>query len=229
VREALAAEAQRLDAYMLISGTRGVSAEEFLNVNVMISSNGNVVGEYAKRHPVPFGEFVPLRAALDFIPQLDRVPRDMVRGEEAAVFELPGGTLGSLISFEGSFARLMRDEIEAGAELMVVATNESTYIDSPASDQLINLTRVNAAAMGVDLVHAAITGRSVIVKADGELIGSTEVLTTEVLLGEVRFRTAGPTLYARFGDWLLLVALAAAAAALLVPGEGRPERGHKGP
>ena len=229
VREALAAEAQRLDAYMLISGTRGVSAEEFLNVNVMISSNGNVVGEYAKRHPVPFGEFVPLRAALDFIPQLDRVPRDMVRGEEAAVFELPGGTLGSLISFEGSFARLMRDEIEAGAELMVVATNESTYIDSPASDQLINLTRVNAAAMGVDLVHAAITGRSVIVKADGELIGSTDVLTTEVLLGEVRFRTAGPTLYARIGDWLLLVSLAAAAAALLVPGEGRPERGRKGP
>jgi apolipoprotein N-acyltransferase len=228
VLEELAAEAQRLDAYMLISGTRGVSPEEFLNVNVMISSNGNIVGEYAKRHPVPFGEFVPLRAALDFIPQLDRVPRDMARGEEAVVFELPGGTLGSLISFEGSFARLMRDEIDAGAELMVVATNESTYIDSPASDQLINITSVNAAAMGVDLVLAAITGRSVIMKADGELVGSTGVLTTEVLLGEVQFRTAGKTLYARFGDWLLLVSWAAAAAALLVPGEGRPERGRKG-
>jgi apolipoprotein N-acyltransferase len=189
-----------------------------------MNQRGNIVGEYAKRHPVPFGEYVPLRAALDFIPQLDRVPRDMARGEEAVVFELPGGTLGSVISFEGSFARLMRDEVKAGAELMVVATNESTYIDSPASDQLINLTRVNAAAVGVDLVHAAITGRSVIVKADGEVVASTDVLTTEVLLGEVQFRNAGPTLYARFGDWLLLVSLAAAAAALLVPGEGRPER-----
>ena len=228
VSEAISAEAQRLDAYMLISGTRGVSAEEFLNVNVMISSNGNIIGEYAKRHPVPFGEFVPLRAALDFIPQLDRVPRDMVRGEEAVVFEMPGGTLGSVISFEGSFSRIMRDEIEAGAELMVVATNESTYIDSPASDQLINLTRVNAAALGVDLVHAAITGRSVIMKADGELVAASGVLTTEVLLGDFQFRTAGMTLFARFGDWLLLVSWAAAAAALLVPGEGRPERGHKG-
>ncbi len=39
-------------------------------------------------------------------------------------------------------------------------------------------------------------------------------------------RTDGPTLYARFGDWLLLLALVAAAAAVAIPGEGRPEFGR---
>ena len=65
-----------------------------------------------------------LRVAVEYseedkVPQLDRVPRDMVRGEEAVVFEMPGGTLGSVISFEGSFSRIMRDEIEADLRVLL--------------------------------------------------------------------------------------------------------------
>ena len=226
VRAAIAAEATRLEAYFLISGTRSVSAEEFLNINMMFDPSGQKIGEYAKRHPVPFGEFVPLRDFLDFIPQLDQVPRDMKKGDEAVVFDLPQGVVGSVISFEGAFPRRVRSEVNAGAQVLVVATNESTWGSAEASDQFIGLTRVNAAAMGQDLVHAAITGRSAFITADGTLGETTGLLTTEILEGEVRMRTDGPTLYARFGDWLLLLALVAAAAAVAIPGEGRPEFGR---
>ncbi len=225
VRAAIVSEASRLDAYFLVSGTRSVSAEEFLNVNVMYDPAGRKIGEYAKRHPVPFGEYVPLRDLLAFIPQLDQVPRDMVRGDRAVVFELPQGLIGSVISFEGAFPRRMRSEVEAGAQAMIVSTNESTWGTSEASDQFIGLTRVNAAAFGQDVVHAAITGKSVFIKADGTLSESTGLLTAEILIGEIRLRTDGTTVYGRFGDWLLFLAMASAIAAIAIPGEGRPEFG----
>ena len=207
-----------------MSGTRSVSTEEFANVNVVYAPNGRKVGEYAKRHPVPFGEFVPLRGVLDFIPQLDRVPRDMVRGEGPVVFRTTDGLIGSLISFEGGFPRLVRSEVRAGAQVLVVTTNESTYLDSEASDQFIDITRVNAAAVGQDLVHAAITGKSAFITAAGDIEATSDLLTAEVLYGQVSYRVAGMTVFARLGDWVLLVAIAAAVAAVAVPGEGRPDR-----
>jgi apolipoprotein N-acyltransferase len=224
VETAIADQAQRIGAYFLVSGTRSVSPREFANVNVVYAPNGRKVGEYAKRHPVPFGEFVPLRGVLDFIPQLDRVPRDMVRGDGPVVFRTTDGLIGSLISFEGGFPRLVRSEVRAGAQVLVLTTNESTYLDSEASDQFIDITRVNAAAVGQDLVHAAITGKSAFISAAGDIKATSGLLTAEVLYGQVSYRVAGMTVFARLGDWVLLVAIAAAVAAVVVPGEGRPER-----
>jgi apolipoprotein N-acyltransferase len=228
VRAELKDEASRLGAYILASGTERVGDTEFLNLNIVYSPFGAEVGRYAKRHPVPFGEFVPFRGLLDFIPQLDQVPRDMVPGDEPVVFPVKEGVVGSVISFEGAFPRYLRDEARSGSQLMVVTSNESSYGNAPASDQFIGLTRVNAAAVGQDLVHAAITGKSTFISADGEVGDTTDLFTEEILLGVVHFRTAGLTLYARFGDWMLLVAAAGAVAAVMVPGEGRPEGGLRG-
>ena len=88
----------------------------------------------------------------------------------------------------------------------------------------LGLARVNAAAVGQDLVHAAITGKSTFISASGEVGEATELFEELVLFGEVRFRDAGRTLYTRLGDWLAIVAIAGSLAAVLVPGEGRPER-----
>jgi apolipoprotein N-acyltransferase len=150
----------------------------------------------------------------------------MVRGEEAVVFNLPQGIIGSVISFEGAFPRRLRSEVDAGAEVLIVATNESTWGDAEAADQFIGLTRVNAAAFGQDLVHAAITGKSTFIGADGSVGDTTGLLTREILFGEVHMRTSGKTPYARFGDWVLFLALIAAVAAVAIPGEGRPEFGR---
>ena len=177
-------------------------------MNLLLNPDGQIVGEYWKRHPVPFGEYVPLRPLFDWIPALDQVPRDLERGTENTVFELPQGTLGSVISFEGAFPRSTRPFAQAGAELLVVATNKASFGNTPVSDQFIGMTRMRAAELGLDLVHAAITGKSAFIEADGTIVSQTEVFEAEVLLGTVHFRTAGPTPYARFGDWLQYLAIA---------------------
>lgn len=226
VREELALEAVRLNAHMLISGTRSIGTDEFENANVLFTPDGLIAGEYLKRHPVPFGEYVPLRPLFGFIPALDAVPRDMIRGTEPVVFRIKGGSVGSVISFEGAFSRHVRSEAVAGAELIVVTTNEGSFGEGAASDQLIAMATVNAAEVGMDLVHAAVTGKSAIVLADGTVEGESGLFTAEVLRGNVRFRTAGPTLFARLGDWLQYVAIIAGAVAIAWPSEAR--RGRSG-
>ena len=124
----------------------------------------------------------------------------------------------SVISFEGAFARSMRSIAKAGAQTMVVATNESSFGISAAADQLIGLVRVNAAGIGLDVAHAAITGKSTFVTGAGEVGRETELLETTVLYGSVRFNADGPTVWVRFGDWLAALAVVAAVIALAVPG-----------
>ena len=192
------------------------------------SPEGVKIGEYAKQHPVPFGEYVPLRSMLGFIPQLDQVPRDMVRGTEPVVFpmtlsddgEQTQWQLGSVISFEGAFPRSVHAVADAGSQLVVVATNESSYGETATSDQLIDMTKVNAAAIGQDLVHAAITGKSTFITAAGSVGETTEVFTEGVIYGDVAMRSAGPTVFTRFPNWVTLLAIIGLVGALLWPGEG---------
>lgn len=218
VRNEIAEQARRLDAYILVSGTRIVGDSQFLNFNIMYSPEGIAIGEYHKRHPVPFGEYVPLRGLLGFVPQLDQVPRDMIIGEEPVVFPTDFGTVGSVISFEGAFARSMRSVARAGAETMVIATNESSFGYSPASDQLIGLARVNAAAIGFDTALGAITGKSTFITGDGSVGQTTELFEESVLYGSVQFNVGAQTIWVRFGDWLALLAVLAAVAVIALPG-----------
>ncbi|MDA2979494.1 MAG: apolipoprotein N-acyltransferase [Actinomycetota bacterium] len=225
VRTAIAEQARRLDAYMLISGTRTVGQSEFVNFNIVYSPEGVKIGEYRKRHPVPFGEYVPLRGLLGFIPQLDQVPRDMVSGTEPVVFATEQGVLGSVISFEGAFARSMRSIARAGAESMVIATNEASFGDSAASDQLIGLARVNAAAVGLDTALGAITGKSTFITGAGSVGPRTDLFEEVVQYGSLQFRFGDQTVWVRFGDWMALLAVLGAVAVTALPGDRTAPQG----
>lgn len=208
VGDAISAQAARISAVLLAGGDRPVSDTEWINANVVWNSDGQLVGEYRKRHPVPFGEYVPARSLFDWIPDLSRVPRDMIRGDGPVVFDVDGGSFGSVISFESSFARYSREHVRAGADLLVVATSQASYPFSDASDQLIGMTRMRSAELGVDVVHGSVTGRSTFITDGGEVGERTGLAEITSLRGVVQMRTDGLTLYARFGDWVQLVGIA---------------------
>ncbi len=216
IRAQIGAEARRIGAVFLVGGDRPVSETEWINANVVFDASGQIVGEYRKQHPVPFGEYIPARRLFDWIPDLRRVPRDMIRGAGPVVFDEGFGPFGSVISFESSFSRYIRQHMNAGARLMVVATSQASYPYSTASDQLIGMTRMHAAEAGVDLIHSAVTGRSTFITGDGAVGERTELVESTVITGAVRLHEGGPTLYTRFGDWAQYLAIVLAAAAVLV-------------
>lgn len=209
-------QASRIGAYLMAGGTRPGPPGTFDNYNILFDPEGEIVGEYMKQHPVPFGEFVPFRRVLEFVPQLSQVPNDMNRGPGPVVWPITvGGTdgvLGSVISFEGAFARHSRAEVKAGAQLLIVATNEGSYGVSPASDQLIGMVRMSAASLGVDVIHVAVTGKSTIIRADGSYRRTTDLFTQDILTGVVNLQESPRTLYAVVGDWLQLIAIVGAIA-----------------
>ena len=102
---------------------------------------------------------------------------------------------------------------------MVIATNESSYGVSAASDQLIALAKVNAAAVGLDTALAAITGKSTFILGDGTVGPTTNQLEEVVLYGSLQFRVGPQTIWVRFGDWLAMVAMVVALAVVALPGE----------
>ena len=229
VASQMGGEALRIGAYLLAGGTRPAGPGFFDNYNVVFAPDGSIIGEYRKTHPVPFGEFVPMRELLEIVPQLDQVPNDMRRGDGPVVFPIEvrsgRGLLGSVISFEGAFIRTMRGEVGAGADLLVVATNEGSYGRGPASDQLIGMVRMGAASLGMDVVQVAVTGRSTIIRADGSVGKRTALFEPAVVIDRVHLQDSRRTLYAATGDWLQL-AFIASAVLVAVSARGR-SRGFK--
>ena len=203
---AVAGAARAVDAPMIVGGNLDIDPQRYKVMAFHVSQEGDVVDSYQKTHLVPFGEYVPARASLDWLPMLAQVPRDAVAGAETTIFEVAGGAVAPVISFEGDFGSLVRRRIDAGGRLLVVATNTSTWEESWASAQHVAFSQVRAAENGVWVVHGALSGISAFISPDGRVVRSTDLWDATTSTATVRFAT-DPTFYARTGDWLPLVCL----------------------
>jgi apolipoprotein N-acyltransferase len=95
--------------------------------------------------------------------------------------------------------------VTAGANFIVVATNEGSYGTTPGSDQFIGMTRMRAAELGLDVVHAAVTGKSTFIDHLGVYGQTTGLGTEEILYGGVHWGRAA-SIYARTGDVVMVLA-----------------------
>ena len=197
---------------------------DLINANLFFRSNGQLEGTYAKQHPVPFGEYVPLRSLLvPLVKELERVPFDMVSGTESTTFTIDEGTFGSVICYESTYPDLVRKFVRNGARLLIVSTNNSSFNRTAASAQHVAFSQLRAAENRMWVAHAAISGISAVVAPDGKVVGRTELFSEDVLLPTVRFAT-GITFYARWGDWLPIGILLILGAVALAEVLGRLRR-----
>ena len=201
VQNDISTEALRLDSYFLIGGDRPVQKKYFENYGVFINKKGDIVDQYLKQHPVPFGEYIPFRKYLDWIPPLALVPRDMIRGDGQKIFMVNDTKISTVISFEGSFQRYIRNSVLDGAELVVILTNQASYGESGMSDQFILMSRANAISNERPIVHAAITGKSAFIDHNGKIISKTELFETVSLTEKLELKNT-KTPYSKYGNYL---------------------------
>ena len=201
VQNDITTEATRLDSYFLIGGDRPVENQYFENYGIFINKDGEIVDQYLKQHPVPFGEYIPFRKYLEWIPPLALVPRDMVKGDGQKIFMVNDTKISTVISFEGSFQRYIRNSVQDGAELVVILTNQASYGESGMSDQFILMSRANAISNERPIVHAAITGKSAFIDYNGKVISKTELFETETLTEKLEVSKA-ETPYSKYGNYL---------------------------
>jgi apolipoprotein N-acyltransferase len=201
VADAVATAARSVGAPMIVGGNLDVDDAHYKVMAFEISAEGKVVDRYQKTHLVPFGEYVPARSFLDWIPMLEQVPEDALPGTEGRVFGVAGGAVAPVISYEGDFGPLVRGRINSGGRLLVVATNTSTWERSWASAQHVAFSKVRAAENGVWVVHAAISGISAFIQPDGRVVDSLPLWTAGSMVADVSF-AEDLTFYARTGEWL---------------------------
>jgi apolipoprotein N-acyltransferase len=185
------------------------------NLDLLYNPDGKLVGTYSKRHLVPYGERVPFRSFLEkIIPAVDQVPRDFKPGTHAGHFAIAGVDTATIICFESAFGDEVRPLVRDGADVIIVSTNNRSYRRSANSAQHIALGQMRVAETGRPLIHAAISGESAFIDAHGRVHGRTHLFDRTVLQRTVT-STTGTTWYVRFGEWVLLGALAAVAGALV--------------
>jgi len=198
------------------------------NAMVVWTTDGPVTGPsglYVKRLPVPFGEYIPLRSlARKVSSAVDLVPVDMTAGDRVGALRIGPALVGPAICFEVAFDGILRDDVRAGADLLAVPTNNSTFGFTDESVQQLAMSQLRAVEHGRTVLHTSTVGVSAIVTPDGVAHGETSLFTRAVVTGEVPLRTS-LTVADRIGAWpeavLALTGVLAALAGSLAARRGR--------
>jgi len=203
----------RLLANALLAGP---TPQTYVNALVAFTVDGDVGQVYAKRRLVPFGEYVPLRSVFGGFGPLRAITADGVPGEGPVVFELAGARIGPVTCFESIFTDVVRSQVRAGAQVLVVSTNNSSFGRSPASAQHLQASQLRAVETGRWVLHAGISGVSGVVDPSGRVSQRTELFEPTTVRADLPL-VEGETLHTRLG-WAvapLSVALALAGVAVL--------------
>lgn len=203
--------------------------ESLWNLGIVWNPQTGPASRYAKSHLVPFGEYIPMR---DFIAsrfsQFDRISRDFVPGTSPGAMTAGGLRIGDVICFEVAYDDIPRDVLNAGAQLLVVQTNNATYGATSQPEQQLAIERLRAIEAASGLAVAATTGVSALVEPDGSLQKSLSSGETGYLTGQLPLLGAR-TMSTVIGQWPeLLIGLLGVVGLVLSVLTGRRRRHQAG-
>jgi apolipoprotein N-acyltransferase len=217
------AEAARIGAPFAVGITEDAPGDHFINAQVVITEDGEVVSRYEKVHRVPFGEYMPLRGLLHAVgAPTDLVPRDAVAGTGPAYLDIPVGSgsvrVATVISWEVFFGNRAADGIDHGGTFILNPTNGSSYTGTILQSQQVASSRLRAIENGRWVVQVSPTGFSAFVSPDGDVLDRTAVEQEAVRIRTITLHT-GRTWYSHLGDTpFVLVMLLVLCSAWIVPG-----------
>lgn len=182
-----------------------VMEEDGRYYNAMLKLGADGRDLYAKRHLVPFGEFVPFAKLLKPLTDILAIPLSSFSAGDRSrppLLTLAGREAGISICYEDAYGR----EITAAlpqAGFLVNASNDAWFGDSLAPHQHLAMARMRSAETGRPMLRATNTGVSAIIGPKGEVVVRSRQFEMELLQALVTPR-AGATPYVQLGDWLVM-------------------------
>jgi apolipoprotein N-acyltransferase len=187
---------------------------------------------YTKRHPLPFGEYMPFRSFFRlFSDKVDLLRGTFLPGERPGNFDIAGVPIGDVICFEVVYDDLVRDVVAGGAQVLVVQTNNATFGYTDETYQQQAMSRVRAVEHGRSVLISSTSGVSTVVRPDGTIESSIPLFTPGYLTPTVPLiaaTTPGTVLGAPL-EWLIALITPAALAWVVVADRRRRRAVSAGP
>ncbi len=180
-----------------------------------ISPDGKITGGYAKKHLVPFGEYVPLANLLpDFIPNFIQF-KPFAFGKSVnllPVSNVKNNTedqkieIGASICFESVFPDEFRRPVQKGAQVMGIFTNDAWFKGTAFPELHLSMAPFRAVENRITVFRCANGGFTCVVDPFGRIATPliTPDTTQQVLMASVPIFSSSDrkqTLYTHYGDW----------------------------
>lgn len=175
----------------------------YVNAAIVLTDRGHPF--YAKRHLVPYGEYIPAKWILGplyhfinlpmvgFSPGSDKQPLLVVDNQKLAFN----------ICYENGFGSELIDSVK-NSTLMVNLSDMVWYGTTIAMDQHLELSRARALENQRYFIQETNTSITAILTPDGEIQSQLPVFRRETLKDSV-LGMIGVTPYERFGNWLIII------------------------
>ncbi|MFK4760703.1 apolipoprotein N-acyltransferase [Microbacterium sp. ZW T5_45] len=208
--------ANRIDAPLLANTATG-RGDLFFNTSMLWQQDGTAEQIHDKRHPVPFGEYVPDREFYNALaPDLiGLIGREYTPGENPPIVDVDGIAVGLAICFDVIYDDLVHESIEEGAQVLVFQTNNADFRGTDENLQQLAFARMRAIETGRSVVNISTVGTSQIIRADGSTVTSLDADEAGAMLEDVELRT-GLTAGVVLTPWIQQLLLWGGLGALLI-------------
>lgn len=190
-----------IDVPIVVGAIVDAGPQHVLNQGIVWDPVTGAGDRYTKRHPVPFGEYIPGREL--FTRQFGRlaeVARDMKSGTRTTPLRVAGVPVADSICFDVAYDDGIYAQVDHGAELLTVQTSNATFIHTDQVEQQFAITRLRAIETGRWLVVASTNGITGIVAPDGHVVAQADQRTKTFVAADVGLVTAIPPAV-RMGEW----------------------------
>jgi apolipoprotein N-acyltransferase len=156
----------------LLAGAITHRGSKYYNTSLLWEAGKGAVDHYDKKHPVPFGEYVPNRPFWRFFAPglIDLIGRDYTPGTTNTTFNVNGVIAGIDICFDITDDTVMRDSVDSGAQILIAQTNNADFGHTDESVQQLEIARIRAMELGRSVVNASTVGTSAIISPSGKTL-----------------------------------------------------------
>ncbi|WP_157009171.1 apolipoprotein N-acyltransferase [Agromyces laixinhei] len=209
---------EQLDAPLVLN-TVTTRDDEFFNTSMLWRAGEGAVDTYDKRHPVPFGEYIPDRdfwysLAPDLI---GLVQREYTPGTNAPVFDLGDAVTGLAICFDVIYDDVIWEAAHDGAQLYMFQTNNADFRGTDENLQQLAIARLRAIETGRSVVNISTVGTSQVIDPAGRTIDALPSDVRGAMVTDVELRD-GLTPAVVLGPSVPFIVVIGSLAALISPG-----------